>query len=110
MTKALLAAVAMLATVALTANAQSLRLPDTSLHGSSATALQALFAEWDAIGFDAPGKPGQIRVYGRGGHVTSGPGYNYMVTLMRTAAADSRAGRDQDALGKIAKVRNLLNH
>ena len=108
MTKARLAAVAMLATVALTANAQSSRSPDLSPHGSSTTALQALFAEWDAVGFSAPSKPAQYRVYGGGGHVTSGPTYNYMVSLMRAAAADSQAGRDQDALEKIAKVRNLL--
>jgi hypothetical protein len=110
MTKTVLAAVAMLAMAASTANAQSSRSPDLSFHGNSAVALQGLFADWDRIGFSPPGKPGQFRVYGRGGYVTSGPGYNYMVTLMRIAAADSRAGRDQEALEQIAKVRNLLTH
>jgi hypothetical protein len=33
-----------------------------------------------------------------------------MVTLMRIAAADSRAGRDEEALEKITRVRNLLTH
>jgi hypothetical protein len=110
MTKTLLAAIAMFAMVATTANAQSSRSPNLSLYGSSAVALRELFADWDRIGFSAPGKPGQFRVYGRGGYVTSGPGYNTMVTLMRIAAADSRAGRDEEALAKIAKVRNLLTH
>jgi hypothetical protein len=110
MTKTLLAAVAMFAMAATTANAQSSRPPDLSLHGSSAVALQTLFADWDRIGCSPPSKPGQFRVYGSGGYVTSGPGYNYMVTLMRIAAADARAGRDQEALGKIDKVRNLLTH
>ena len=109
MTKTLLAAVAMLAMAAMTANAQSSRSPDLFPRGSSA-ALQALLADWDRIGFSPPSKPGQFRVYGSGGYVTSGPGYNTMVTLMRIAAADSRAGRDQEALEKIAKVRNLLTH
>ena len=109
MTQTVLVAVAMLAMAAMTANAQSSRSPDLSLHGSSA-ALQALSVDWDCIGFSPPSKPGQFRVYGSGGYVTSGPGYNTMVTLMRIAAADSRAGRDQEALDKIAKVRNLLTH
>jgi hypothetical protein len=108
--KTVIAAVAMLAMTTMTANAQSSQSPDFSRHGSSAVALQELFADWDRIGFSPPGKPGQFRVYGRGGYVTSGPGYNTMVTLMRIAAADSRAGRDQEALEKIAKVRSLLTH
>ena len=110
MTKTVLAAVAIFAMAAMTANAQSSRSPDLSLHGSSAVALQELFADWDRIGFSAPGKPGQFRVYGSGGYVTSGPGYNTMVTLMRIAAADSHAGRDEEALEKITRVRNLLTH
>lgn len=110
MTKTVLAAVAMFAIAATTANAQSSGASDLSRPGSSATALQELFADWDRIGFSAPSKPGQSRVYGRGGYVTSGPGYNTMVTLLRIAAADSRAGHDEEALEKIAKVRNLLTH
>ena len=110
MTKTMLAAIAMLATAGMTANAQSSRSPDHVLPGSSAVALHALYADWDRIGFSTPSKPGQARVYGRGGYVTSGPGYNAMVTLMRIAATDSRAGRDEGALEKIATVRNLLTH
>jgi hypothetical protein len=108
MKKTVLAAVAMFAMAATTANAQS--SPDLSLNGSSAVALQELFADWGRIGFSPPGKPGQFRVYGSGGYATSGPGYNTMVTLMRIAAADLRGGRDAEALEKIAKVRNLLTH
>jgi hypothetical protein len=75
---------------------------------SSAAQLNALGAEWDRIAFSPPSKPGQFRVYGRDGHVTSGPGYNTMVSLIRSAANDSRLGREQEALVKIAKVRGLL--
>jgi hypothetical protein len=110
MTKTMLAAIAMFAMAGITANAQSSRSPDHVLPGSSAVAQQELYADWDRIGFSAPSKPGQSRVYGRGGYVTNGPGYNTMATLMRIAATDSQAGRDQEALEKIAKVRNLLAH
>ena len=74
----------------------------------SAAQLGALGAEWDRIGFSPPSKPGQFRVYGRGGHVTDGPAYNLMVSLIRSAAIDSRQGREQEALIKIARVRRLL--
>jgi hypothetical protein len=40
--------------------------------------------------------------------VTDGPGYNLMVSLVRSAAVDSRQGREQEALAKIARVRRLL--
>jgi hypothetical protein len=76
--------------------------------GSSAAALSALLADWESIGFSTPSKPAQFRVYGRNGHVTSGPTYNAMVTLIRLALKESREGRDQDALAKVAQVRKLL--
>jgi hypothetical protein len=62
----------------------------------------------DYAGFNAPSKPGQYRVYGRDGHVTSGPGYNTMVSLIRTAAYDVRNGKDHHAATEIAKARSLL--
>jgi hypothetical protein len=74
----------------------------------SAAQLNALLAQWNRIGFNPPSKPGQFRVYGRDGHVTSGPLYNTMVSLIRSAANDSRLGREQEALTKIAKLRGLL--
>lgn len=76
--------------------------------GSSAPALAALLADWNAIAFDTPSKPAQYRVFGRNGHVTDGPTYNTMVTLIRLALKESREGRDQEALEKVAKVRGLL--
>jgi hypothetical protein len=76
--------------------------------GSSAPALAALLADWKGIGFGTPSKPAQHRVYGRKGHVTDGPTYNAMVTLIRLALKDSRTGRDEEALAKVAKVRSLL--
>lgn len=75
---------------------------------SSVASLNALFAEWDRAGFSTPSKPGQYRVYGRNGYVTTGLGYNYMVSLIRPAVNDIREGRNGDAATKIAKARSLL--
>jgi hypothetical protein len=97
-----------------TAHAESQRSPETAAQpatseaGSNGASLTALLAEWDRAGFVAPGKPGQYRVYGRPGYVTSGPGYNAMVSLIRSAESDARRGHDQDAAGKIASARSLL--
>jgi hypothetical protein len=74
----------------------------------SSASLNALLAEWDRAGFNTPGKPGQPRVYGREGYVTTGGQYNVMVALIRSAVNDVRAGHDQDAAPKIAKARDLL--
>jgi hypothetical protein len=76
--------------------------------GSGVTSLNALLAEWDQAGFSAPSKPSQYRVYGRNGHVTNGGGYNYMVSLIRAAVTDIRAGRDRNAAIEIAEARRLL--
>ena len=81
---------------------------ETKPEASSVALLNALLAEWDHAGFNAPGKPGQSRVYGRDGYVTTGGGYNFMVTLIRSAVNDVREGRDQEAAPKIAKARILL--
>ncbi len=75
---------------------------------SNVATLTALLAEWNRAGFVTPSKPGQYRVYGRNGYVTSGPGYNAMVSLIRSAESDTRRGHDQDAAKKIASARNLL--
>jgi hypothetical protein len=75
---------------------------------SSVASLNALLAEWDHAGFNTPGKPGQSRVYGRDGYVTTGGGYNFMATLIRSGVNDVREGRDQEAAPKIAKARLLL--
>jgi hypothetical protein len=107
----LFAAVAALAvTAGSSAYAQTRPASDQAAYGSSAAALNALLADWSRIGFSTPSKPAQYRVYGRDGHVTNGPDYNAMVTLIRLALEDSREGRDQAALAKVAKVRNLLDH
>jgi hypothetical protein len=83
-------------------------VPDTSMSGDSAAALQVLLQDWDRAGFLPPSKPAQYRVYGRNGYVTSGPGYNFMVAEIRAAVADSQAGRERAALAKIATVKSLL--
>ena len=110
MRKTLLAGIAASAVTAVRSACAKIRLapPVQPLQGSSATALATLLADWESIGFGTPSKPAQSRVYGRKGYVTSGPAYNTMVTLIRLALKDSRAGRDQDALAKVAKVRSLL--
>jgi hypothetical protein len=41
--------------------------------GGGTALLNALLAEWGRAGFNPPSKPGQYRVYGRNGFVTSGP-------------------------------------
>jgi hypothetical protein len=99
---------------AVTDHAENQRSPDSAAQPayseaeSSVAALTALFAEWDRADFNAPSKPGQYRVYGRDGYVTSGPGYNTMVSLIRTATNDVRNGKDHDAATEIAKARSLL--
>jgi hypothetical protein len=77
--------------------------------GSNAASLKALLAEWDQAGFNPPSKPAQYRVYGRNGHVTSGPGYNTMVSLIRSAVNDARQSRHRgDEARDIGEARNLL--
>jgi hypothetical protein len=76
--------------------------------GNSVTALNALLAEWDQAGFSTPSKPSQYRVYGGNGHVTNGEGYNYMVSLIRSAVSNIREGRTRDAATKIAEARRVL--
>jgi hypothetical protein len=76
--------------------------------GTGVTSLSALLAAWDRAGFVPPSKPGQFRVYGRNGYVTSGPGYNAMVSLIRSAVNDVREGRAREAESKIASARGLL--
>jgi hypothetical protein len=75
---------------------------------NSVMQLNALLAEWDQAGFGTPSKPSQYRVYGRNGHVTSGEGYNHMVSLIRSAASDIREGRTRDGATKIAEASRLL--
>ena len=79
-----------------------------ALVGTSAASLNALLAEWDRAGFLPPSKPGQSRVYGRNGYVTSGAGYDALVSLIRSAVTDVRAGRDREAATKIANARGIL--
>jgi hypothetical protein len=75
---------------------------------SSVASLTTLLAEWNRAGFITPSKPGQYRVYGRNGYATSGPGYNAMVSLIRSAVNDAQRGHDQDAARKIANAQALL--
>ena len=76
--------------------------------GSDAAALNALLADWDRAGFNPPSKPSQYRVLGRDGYVTSGPGYNAMVSSIRAAVRDTEAGHDHAASQDIARARGLL--
>jgi len=85
--------------------AQSKGSPETANTDAS---LAALLADWDRAGFNPPSKPSQYRVYGRNGYVTSGPGYNAMVSLIRSAVREVDQGRDRDAAPHIAQARSLL--
>ncbi len=78
---------------------------ETASHNPS---LAALLAEWDRAAFVPPSKPGQYRVYGRNGYVTTGPGYNAMVALIRSARQDYAEGREHDGATKTARVERLL--
>jgi len=78
------------------------------LTASSEAALSTLLAEWNQAGFTPPSKPSQYRVYGRNGYATSGPRYNAMAALIRSAVADAEQGRDSDAATHIAKAMGLL--
>ena len=74
----------------------------------SVASLSALLADWDRAGFNTPTKPSQYRVYGRDGASISGPEYNQMVELIRSAVTETRQGRDQAASLHIARATSLL--
>lgn len=77
---------------------------DAAVQGT--TSLAALLAQWERADFAAPSKPSQLLVHGRNGYVTGGPGYNAMISLIRSAADDARQGRV--ATKKIAMAQELL--
>ena len=89
--------------------AHGFRPSPPSLRSDGSTPLGALLREWDRAGFSAPSKPLQYRVVGRNGYETSGPGYNAIAALMRSAIRDTREGRDEAALLAISKARRLLD-
>jgi hypothetical protein len=82
--------------------------PSLSDPASSVTQLKALLEDWDRAGFATPSKPSQHRVYGRDGHVTDGPGYYAMVSLIRSAMRDARLGHEHEALAEIGRAQTLL--
>jgi hypothetical protein len=45
---------------------------------------------------------------GAGTSVTNGGGYNYMVSLIRSAVSNTREGRARDAAAEIAEAGRLL--
>lgn len=73
-----------------------------------AAPLAALLGDWDRAGFPEPGKIMQHKIYGRNGYAISGPDYHLLVSLIRSAVAETRAGRDQEAAATIARARSLL--
>jgi hypothetical protein len=74
----------------------------------SVASLNALLADWDRAGFNTPTKPSQYRVYGRNGAAITGPEYNAMVELIRSAVTETRQGRDQAASLHTARAVGLL--
>jgi hypothetical protein len=73
-------------------------------------ALDRLMSEWQSIAFAEPSKPAQMIVARRHGYSTTGGQFNYMRTQMRMAARDCEDGRDEESLGHIRTVRELLAH
>ena len=90
---------------AITANADNER---SACQVQPAQSLSALEQEWDQAGFNPPSKPAQYRVYGGNGYATSGPGYNTMVSHIRSAANDAQLGRDCADAANIAEASRLL--
>jgi hypothetical protein len=74
------------------------------------SALDQLMSEWQSVGFAEPSKPAQMIVAGRHGYSTTGGQFNYMRTQIRMAARDCVDGRDDESLGHIRTVRELLDH
>jgi hypothetical protein len=73
-----------------------------------AAPLNDLADEWNTIGFAPPAKPQQAYVSGRHGYRTSGIEFAYMVSQIRLASRDCRAGREGAALARIEQVQRLL--
>ena len=102
----LVAVAALIAGTAATAHAKD-AIPTYSA-AQNAASLKALLTEWDQAGFNPPSKPAQYRVYGRNGYVTSGPGYNTLVSEIRSAVNDARRGGDRAEAADIARAKSLL--
>jgi hypothetical protein len=98
------------------AHAQSVYPGGVSAVGSQAygetasrnPSLPASLAEWDRAGFAPPSKPGQHRVYGRDGYVTTGLGYNAIVALISSTLQDYAESREHDEATKTAGAEPLL--
>jgi hypothetical protein len=108
MRRMLLAAVAFGGLSALTTLGASAAPSSYTEKGSNAASLKELLAEWDQAGFNSASKPAQYHVYGRNGYVTSGPGYDTLVSKIRSAENGARQGRDRDEATDIAEARSLL--
>jgi hypothetical protein len=70
--------------------------------------LSALLTQWNQAGFNTPTKPAQDRVDGQNGYVTSGPGYDSMVSHIRAATNDARLGRDCAEATNVADASEQL--
>ena len=108
MKHAILAAVAVFATGAVgIAQAQAAPSSVGGIQPNDAS-LNVLLTEWNRAGFLPPSKPSQYRVDGRNGLVTSGVGYNALVSSIRAAVRDTRLGRENEAAMEIATARGLM--
>jgi hypothetical protein len=74
------------------------------------SALEALNGDWQKADFPAAAsKPGQALMVASGGHEASAGQISYMQTQLRLAARDCGAGRNEQALQRMTKVRQLLD-
>jgi hypothetical protein len=73
-----------------------------------AAALRSLTAEWNAIGFHTPDKPGQLIVSSQHGYTMTGGQYRFLVGQIQAGARDCEAGREAASLDHINAVRSVL--
>jgi hypothetical protein len=73
-----------------------------------AAALSSLTAQWNAIGFRTPDKPGQLIVSSQHGYTMTGGQYRFLVGQIQAGARDCEAGREAASLDHINTVRTAL--
>ena len=82
----------------------------TGTAGNACTApLQAMVAEWNAIGFPEPAKPNVAVLRGANGRTATAGQVHYMRVQLSSAVRACRDGRNEEALRYIGLVHEALN-
>lgn len=71
--------------------------------------VQSLKNEWNAVGYTTPSKPTAMRVVGKLGHENTAGQIISMQRQMAEADADCKAGKQDEALQKVASIHDLLD-